>query len=496
MKKIKNLLFILVIALIGFMGMNNVHAAENYGLWVNGEEFTSEKTTINCGNGTATFDNSTKTLTLNNATITKSSTITESTYGYYTKNYAAIASNSQITINLVGNNEISIPSTSNNTFLAGIFTGNNKVTIDGTGFLKISLNAPQGYSRTSVGIDSENAIIFNGGTVEIMYTDVAMTNNVDLSNYPEASFVSSYYLEWDGTFATSITDEEYNTLDCSHGYAKIGMFDVYTITGESEPSGLLSVQKDAIEGKKVYIDSKSSNYNPSSVKIYNLDNVDVTEEVGLQYNESWGDFCFIMPNYDVKLVVDYSGHFIGVSENLKSRLTTYKNVKLTWEDQGSNVYYRVYAKRYGATSYNFLTQTTKTYYTVTNTAPGVRYVFKVVPYIIDDITNEHIKAYWGGSTVQAWTLKKMAAPTVVKYNNSQVRVKWSKVNGASGYQIARSLYKTKNFTILKTVNNGYSSYRFKTTKNKTYYYKVRTYKLVDGKKIYGPWSNVKAFKLK
>ena len=34
------------------------------------------------------------------------------------------------------------------------------------------------------------------------------------------------------------------------------------------------------------------------------------------------------------------------------------------------------------------------------------------------------------------------------------------------------------------------------TKGKTYYYKVRAYKVVDGKKVYGPWSDVKSFKRK
>ena len=44
-------------------------AAENYDLYVDGEQFTSENLSIACGEGTATYDPDTTTLTLHNATI-------------------------------------------------------------------------------------------------------------------------------------------------------------------------------------------------------------------------------------------------------------------------------------------------------------------------------------------------------------------------------------------------------------------------------------------
>ena len=96
--KIKLFLGIVIIAVAMFMFMPiNVFATTDYEIYVNGEQFTSEKTTINCGDGTATFDISTNTLILNNATITKR-------YGYQ---YAVINSEiSNLTIQLIGNNVI------------------------------------------------------------------------------------------------------------------------------------------------------------------------------------------------------------------------------------------------------------------------------------------------------------------------------------------------------------------------------------------------------
>ena len=96
--KIKLFLGIVIIAVAMFIFIpNNVFATTDYEIYVNGEQFTSEKTTINCGDGTATFDISTNTLILNNATITKR-------YGYQ---YAVINSEiSNLTIQLIGNNVI------------------------------------------------------------------------------------------------------------------------------------------------------------------------------------------------------------------------------------------------------------------------------------------------------------------------------------------------------------------------------------------------------
>ena len=104
MKEIKNLskirlfvgIVITAVAMFIFMPIN-VFATTDYEIYVNGEQFTSEKTTINCGDGTATFDISTNTLILNNATITKR----------YEFQYAVINSEiSNLTIQLIGNNVI------------------------------------------------------------------------------------------------------------------------------------------------------------------------------------------------------------------------------------------------------------------------------------------------------------------------------------------------------------------------------------------------------
>ena len=74
-------------------------------------------------------------------------------------------------------------------------------------------------------------------------------------------------------------------------------------------------------------------------------------------------------------------------------------------------------------------------------------------------------------------------------------VKWKKNSEADGYQVQYKLksakkYKTlKNTTALKVTSK-------KLKKGKKYQFKVRTYKNVNGTKVYGKWSSVKTCKCK
>lgn len=71
-KKFKICLSCIMVLMIFILALPvGAFAATEYGLYVNGEQFTSDKLTINCGSGTAIFVPATNTLTLNNANITK-----------------------------------------------------------------------------------------------------------------------------------------------------------------------------------------------------------------------------------------------------------------------------------------------------------------------------------------------------------------------------------------------------------------------------------------
>ena len=78
----------------------------------------------------------------------------------------------------------------------------------------------------------------------------------------------------------------------------------------------------------------------------------------------------------------------------------------------------------------------------------------------------------------------------------KTKVKWKDIPGQSGYQISKSTKKTGTNIVSTYKTTGGTSKKLDAKTHKTYYYKVRAYKVVGDKKIYGPWSDVKAYKLK
>lgn len=78
-----------------------------------------------------------------------------------------------------------------------------------------------------------------------------------------------------------------------------------------------------------------------------------------------------------------------------------------------------------------------------------------------------------------------------------VTLKWKKDSAVSGYEVYRSNSRNAGYKKIKVISSKNTT-NYKNTKLKkgrTYYYKVRAYKKVNGKKIYGGYSNIRKVKV-
>ncbi|MCD8019978.1 MAG: C69 family dipeptidase [Clostridiales bacterium] len=124
-----------------------------------------------------------------------------------------------------------------------------------------------------------------------------------------------------------------------------------------------------------------------------------------------------------------------------------------------------------------------------------------VTYAVEDSQADSTTAASGSTETSAATTAKPAKVTIKKIKNvknRKIQIKFKKVSGATGYEIAYSINVnfTKKKTTVKTVSSSKNVRTLKSLKKgKTYYVKVRAYKKVGNTKVYGSWSKVKVVKV-
>ena len=94
---------------------------------------------------------------------------------------------------------------------------------------------------------------------------------------------------------------------------------------------------------------------------------------------------------------------------------------------------------------------------------------------------------------------KSASIKKVKGAKKAVSVEWKKVSGVKGYQVQvatnKKFKKNKKTVTIKKQKTTKTTVK-KLKAKKKYYVRVRTYKIVNGKKVYSSWSKVKTVKTK
>lgn len=93
---------------------------------------------------------------------------------------------------------------------------------------------------------------------------------------------------------------------------------------------------------------------------------------------------------------------------------------------------------------------------------------------------------------------KTTLKSVKKTGAKKAKLIWKKVKAASGYEIYMSTKKSSGYKKIKTIKKAKTVTFTKSglKKKKTYYFKVRTYRTVNGVTYYGNYSNVKQVKIK
>lgn len=186
--------------------------------------------------------------------------------------------------------------------------------------------------------------------------------------------------------------------------------------------------------------------------------------------------------------VSFVLRYVYSASDVDAVLTAENSVKLTWDKASGANAYEVYVKLADG-EYSLLTTTEVKELEFAGLEKGMKYTYKVVPVYIE---NGSVILTGKTDTDSVTTLQKVSAPVIAK-SGSKVKVKWVNIPGESGYQISKST-EADGTNIVSTYKTTKGTYKtLSATKGKTYYYKVRAYKMVGKKKVYGEWSDTVEF---
>ncbi len=177
----------------------------------------------------------------------------------------------------------------------------------------------------------------------------------------------------------------------------------------------------------------------------------------------------------------------GKPTNVKAVSASVTSVNVSWSAVSGATGYQVWRSTQKDSGFVALGSVTATSRVSTGLTTGTTYYYKVRAYKETNGT----KLYGDYSAVVS-CVPKPAVPGNVKatvVSLTKVRVAWSAVTGATGYEVYRSTSPDGTFSKLGAVTTTSRDCPGLTT-GTTYYFKVRAYKEVNGTKVYSNYSAV------
>ena len=222
---------------------------------------------------------------------------------------------------------------------------------------------------------------------------------------------------------------------------------------------------------------------------------------GQDYDLIYPDEMKLPGKYNIKVL--FKGNYLGGKDltftiapkrttGVKAKTQTTSSITLTWTKTTGATGYRVY--QYSPSKGEYVLKKSikgTTTYKVTGLKAGTTYKFKIKPYVKSDDGT----VIWGSASSVLSTATKPSTPTVksVTASSGKATLSWNNISGESGYY---STSKNGTYKKMKSVSADTVKYTTsKLTAGKTYYFKVRAYKKVDGKTIFGSFSDIKYIKV-
>ena len=170
---------------------------------------------------------------------------------------------------------------------------------------------------------------------------------------------------------------------------------------------------------------------------------------------------------------------------VKAASVGYNSIRLTWAAVAGSNGYEISRYDPATKLYKVLATVTGTSYTGAGVVTGKTYSYKVrAKCMAGSVTT------YGGYSAVVSVKAVPATPTgveAVRASATSIKLTWGAVAGASGYEVYRSVWAAGTYA--KVADAASATFTdTKRTTGKTYYYKVRAYRLVSGVRVYSGYS--------
>jgi uncharacterized repeat protein (TIGR02543 family) len=170
----------------------------------------------------------------------------------------------------------------------------------------------------------------------------------------------------------------------------------------------------------------------------------------------------------------------------------YNSIKLTWTSSSDANGYEIWCSNSSSGTYSLITVITggsTASYINANLTTNMLYYYKIKAFATIGVS----KVYSNESSVASGRpipgMPISFAAASASYNS--VRLTWAAVSGASGYQIYRATSYSGTYSLITTLSSAAISYTNSSlTTGRTYYYKIRAYRLVGTTHVYGNYTSI------
>ena len=325
--------------------------------------------------------------------------------------------------------------------------------------------------------------------------DILYNNNLWIAQYSSKCTYPRPYNMWQFTDSGKISGIS-QSFDMNYTCLKLTTPDIPEIPESNKPMNISQATVDNISSQK----HTGKEIKPDVKVSYNGEALTLGKDYTIEYS---GDIVNIgSATVIITGINNYTGTKTISFDIIPNQITsltssnkTYSSIKLSWDKMDNIDGYKIYKYNASSKSYKYLTTINNndtTTYTDNSLLPSSKYSYKIRAYkVVNSKTYNGVYSNIINVTTSPYYAPKIMGLKLKIRNTNSLTISWKKANDVTGYRIYRYDVKSKSYKLIKNISNNstisYTDSKLESATN--YIYKIKSYKVINGKNYYSDYSS-------